>query len=151
MGYESTKRLLTAVRERTDEIIVKFSGGKDSLVILDLCVPLFRRVVPVYLYAFPGLAVNDRMLAITKTRYGLETLRYPAKSLSERLRAGLLRDSPVEGVPRMTNQKLEALIRHDTGVDWFASGERINDSMARRARLKRCNGCEEPQRRVFPI
>lgn len=128
-----------------------FSGGKDSLVVLDLCVSRFPRVVPVYFYMFPDLEIDDRILAITERRYGLKTMRYPAKSLTERLRQGALRTTAVQGVPRITNQDLEELVRHDTGIDWFASGERINDSMARRARLKRCRGMEEPQRRIFPI
>jgi 3'-phosphoadenosine 5'-phosphosulfate sulfotransferase (PAPS reductase)/FAD synthetase len=54
-------------------------------------------------------------------------------------------------LPKIGLNDIQNIARAETGIRWIASGERADDSMARRARLVRCKGIEEPQFRIFPI
>ena len=56
-----TLRLLAAAREQSDVAAVAYSGGKDSLVVADLCMRAFEgRCSFFYMYLVPGLALPQK-------------------------------------------------------------------------------------------
>jgi len=59
------------------DVLVSYSGGKDSLIILDLAKRVGRRVEAFTMELVPGLAVVDRAIAWAETRYKLTIRRYP--------------------------------------------------------------------------
>lgn len=61
----------------TDSVIVGFSGGKDSIVCLDLCMRYFQNVKPYFMYLVPGLEFQEDMLRRYEARYGVEITRLP--------------------------------------------------------------------------
>ena len=71
--YESIK----AQSKVTDAVLVGFSGGKDSIVTLDLCFKYFKKVVPFFLYIVPGLSFQERQLQWYENRYQTEIIRLP--------------------------------------------------------------------------
>ncbi len=52
--FHSTTQLLAEYAKKHDSVLVSYSGGKDSLVTLDLCTRTFKRVTAFFMYFVPG-------------------------------------------------------------------------------------------------
>lgn len=134
----------------TDSVIVGFSGGKDSVVTLDLCARHFRRVEVYFLYYVPGLSFQERTLSWAERHYGLTIYRLPHFELSQMLQYGSFR--PVDlNSPIIEVADLYAHLRARFGLHWIAGGERIADSIWRRAMLKRSGTIDRQRGRIYPV
>lgn len=119
----------------TDSVIVGFSGGKDSIVTLDLCVRYFKRVVPFFMYLVPDLEFQERMLKRYEDKYGIEIIRLPHFECSNFLKYGsfTMFDPNVDIVGITDTYEY---LRQRTGIHWIAAGERCADSIVRNAMIK---------------
>jgi len=134
----------------TDSVIVGFSGGKDSVVTLDLCARHFKRVEAYFLYYVPGLSFQEKMLRWAERRYGLSICRLPHFELADMLKFGSFR--PVDlSVPTVEITELYAHLRAHFGIHWIAGGERIADSIWRRAMLKKSGTIDRKRGRIYPV
>lgn len=134
----------------TDSVIVGFSGGKDSIVTLDLCFKYFKRVVPFFMYLVPDLEFQENMLKRYEERYETEIIRIPHFECSEFLKYGsfTLFDPDVDIVK--INDTYEYL-RQKTGIHWIAAGERCADSIVRNAMIKKSGSIDYKRGRFYPI
>lgn len=134
----------------TDSVIVGFSGGKDSVVTLDLCARHFKRVEAYFLYYVPGLSFQERMLRWAERRYSITVYRLPHFELAEFLKNGSFR--PVDlAVPTLEIAEVYAHLRAHFGIHWIAGGERIADSIWRRAMLKKSGTIDRKRGRIYPV
>lgn len=135
------------------QVIVAFSGGKDSLCVMDLCARAFgpENVRAYFWYMVKGLRCQEEMLAIAKARWGVDVIRVPNPGLIDRLRDGRLTPARSRITAKLSHRDLMDLVRRRTGVQWIASGERKADSLMRRGMLSACNGCWHKFSRVFPL
>lgn len=84
-------RCIDHVAEFTDSCFVFCSLGKDSLVVLDLVYPRFKRVICVFMYFVKGLDHIERWIAWVKGKYPkVEFVQVPHWNLSYIMRNGLL-------------------------------------------------------------
>lgn len=134
----------------TDSVLVGFSGGKDSVVTLDLCHKHFKRVQPYFMYLVPNLEFQEITLRYYEKRYGMEIMRVPHFMLSDFLKAGSFR-MPDESVPTVKTADLYEYLRNKTGIHWIAAGERIADSIVRRAMIKHSSAIDPKRGRIYPI
>lgn len=136
----------------TRRVIVFYSGGKDSAVTLDLCARYFNEVQPVFMRLGPVLSFQRACLRWVEDRYGVAPLVLPHPMLSEWLRYGTFRGEPDFTVPMISFADVYAYARARTGIWWIAAGERIADSIVRRAMIKHDGGavCEK-RGRFFPV
>ncbi|MGN0034538.1 MAG: phosphoadenosine phosphosulfate reductase family protein, partial [Coriobacteriales bacterium] len=134
----------------TNEVIVGFSGGKDSIVALDLCMRYFDIVHPYFLYLVPGLEFQERMLRWYERRYGVEIIRLPHFEVSNFLRYGTFRESDFS-VPIVSVSDMYSYLRGVTGATWIAAGERIADSIVRRAMIKSTGSIDTKRGRFYPV
>ena len=145
LGVVRTASLLT------DRVLVSYSGGKDSVVTLDLCAKHFEHVTVFFMYTVPGLSFQERQLAWAENRYGTQILRVPHFEVSDFLRDGTYADTWDETVPLVKIAQVYNYMRERTGVYWIAAGERIADSIIRRAMIVKDGTINRKRGRIFPV
>lgn len=134
----------------TDSVLVSFSMGKDSIVTMDLCAKYFRNVQPFFMYLVPGLKFQDEALAKYEKHYDVDIIRVPHFENADFYRYGSFRD-PDYSVPRVKIRGIYEYLRKETGIKWIAGGEKINDSIVRRAMLKHSGSIDVERGRFYPV
>lgn len=142
---------IRAMSRITKKVLVSYSGGKDSAVVLDLCCRYFDYVEAFFMYIVPDLSFQEEFIRKAELRYGIKVHRIPHFMLSEFYRYGTFR--PIDfDVPIVSVREVYNYIREKTGIYWIAGGERITDSTVRRAMIKADGGSiNEKRGRFFPI
>lgn len=134
----------------TDSVIVGFSGGKDSIVTLDLCFRYFKNVRPFFMYLVPGLSFQENMLKRYEERYGTEIIRLPHFECSEFLKYGSFTMADFN-VDIVGINDTYAYLRDLTGIHWIAAGERCADSIVRNAMIKKSGSIDYKRGRFYPL
>lgn len=134
----------------TDSVIVAFSGGKDSIVTLDLCCRYFKNVKAFFMYMIPDLSFQERTIRWYEKKYDIEILRLPHMDLSTSFRYGCFRGADYS-VPAISINDVYSYVRQKYGIWWIAAGERINDSLIRRAMIKHSGSIDVQRGRFYPI
>lgn len=130
---------LSALRERTDSVIVAVSRGKDSLALLDLACRHFSRVEAFCMHVVAGLSFVENYLAYLERRYHVTIDRVPHWWLSHAFRQGTYRPL-TRSCPKITIRDVQEAQRRRTGLHWFLSGEKACDSLQRRGMLNSMAG-----------
>lgn len=134
----------------TDSVLVGFSGGKDSVVTLDVCMKHFAHVEGFFMYQVRGLSFQEATLRYYEDKYGIPIHRIPHFELSEWLRYGLFRPYDFS-CPIVSVKETYDYMRENTDIWWIAAGERIADSVWRRAMIKSAGTIDPKRGRFFPI
>lgn len=134
----------------TDSVLVSFSMGKDSIAVLDLCFKYFKTVQSFFMYMVPGLKFQEEALAKYEHHYHTKIIRVPHFETADFYRFGSFRDADYS-VPRVKIRQIYDYLRQKTGIYWIAGGEKINDSIVRRAMLKHSGSIDEQRLRFYPI
>lgn len=143
--------IFRGLRERTDEVIVAVSRGKDSLALLDVACRTFRRVEAYCMVLVPGLSFVEDYLAYLERRYPPLTIdRVPHWWLSEAFRTGTFRPL-TRTCPRIGIRDIQAAQRERTGVRWIISGEKRCDSLQRRGMLSASGTIDEKVSVAYPL
>lgn len=118
------------------QILIGFSGGKESCCIADLAVRAgFQNIVPFYLYTIPGLGVIDRQLEWAMKFWGFPQIhQYPAGIMHNAFKFGWYRPShqAFDKMPAFGPSDVHKLIRQDFGISTIMLGIRAADSITRR-------------------
>ncbi|MEG1186074.1 MAG: phosphoadenosine phosphosulfate reductase family protein [Eubacterium sp.] len=134
----------------TDAVLVGFSGGKDSIVTLDMCVKYFKTVVPFFMYLAPDLEFQERTVQKYEKKYNIEIIRLPHFEVSNFFRYGTFRNAdPSVKIVSITD--VYEYLRQKTGIEWIAAGERTSDSIVRNAMIKKSGSVDKQRRRFYPI
>ena len=134
----------------TNSVLVGFSGGKESVVVLDLCMRYFKNVQPFFMYICPNLSFQERTLAWYEKKYQTSIIRIPHMDVSEFFHYGSFRP-PDYTFPIVSINDIYHYLRLQTDIWWIAAGERINDSIVRRAMMKKSGSIDVQRGRLYPI
>jgi len=148
-------QLLYEARKLAPRVLVGLSGGKDSLVTLDLAVRSFGpdNVVAFSMYLVRGLRCFEGPIERAARIYGVQVEYVPHWMLGTMLKDAVL--MPHRGDAHTWRDTklvdIEQLVRQRTGIDWIAYGHRAAESIERRGMLNRCQGFNADARRVYPV
>ncbi len=142
--------IIKAASNITDRVLVGVSGGKDSAVTLELCSRYFKHVEGFFMYIVPGLSFQEKILRYYERKYNIKIHRMPHFMVSDFYRYGVFR---LEDYSVKTVSTLEAYnyARDVAKTWWIAGGERISDSIIRRAMIKSSGSIDASRGRFFPI
>lgn len=134
----------------TDSVLVGFSGGKESVVVMDLCFRYFKKVQPFFMYICPNLSFQERTIAWYEKKYQTEIIRIPHMDVSEFFHYGSFRPGD-ESFPIVSINDIYHYLRLQSDIWWIAAGERINDSIVRRAMMKKSGTIDTQRGRIYPV
>lgn len=134
----------------TDSCVVAFSGGKESVVVLDLCFRFFKNVKPFFMYICPNLSFQERTLEWYEKKYQTEIIRIPHMDVSEFFHYGSFRIAD-DTFPIVSINDIYRYVRLQTDIWWIAAGERIDDSIVRRAMMKKSGSIDVQRGRFYPV
>lgn len=141
---------IKAASRVSESVIVGFSGGKDSVVTLDLCYRYFKTIRVFFMYQIPTLSFQEASIRYVENKYDIEVIRIPHFELSNFFRYGVFR-KPDFAVGLVTPLDVYKWLRLQTDTWWIAAGERIGDSIIRRAMIKNSGSIDEKRGRFYPI
>ena len=134
----------------TVDVIVAFSGGKESVVVLDMCFRYFKNVKPFFMYICPNLSFQEKTLEWYEKKYQTEIIRIPHMDVSEFFHYGSFR-IPDYSFPIVSINDIYQYVRLESDMWWIAAGERINDSIVRRAMMKKSGSIDVQRGRLYPV
>jgi phosphoadenosine phosphosulfate reductase len=136
--FANTSKFLNELSKRHDAIVVSYSGGKDSLAVLDLCCKTFNRVTCFLMWFVPGMGFDRDNIAFAKERFNVEVIQYPHWAAIKAMRHGVYctQSKLVSGFPEWNLHDIHAMVMQDTGINLIAHGGKKTDSMWRRRNLK---------------
>jgi 3'-phosphoadenosine 5'-phosphosulfate sulfotransferase (PAPS reductase)/FAD synthetase len=120
---------------RHDNVIVGFSGGKDSWCCLDLCMKVFKNVTAFFMYLIPDLECVEVELNKARQKYGITILQYPHWLLFRCIKYGTYCDGHWKNSQAIWEPKINDIhkaVIADTGINLICQGAKEADSMWRR-------------------
>lgn len=141
---------IKAQSQITDSVIVAFSGGKESVCVMDLCHRYFKNVRAFFMYICPNLSFQERTLEWYEKKYQQEIIRIPHMDVSEFFHYGSFRKADYS-FPIVSINDIYRYVRLETNIWWIAAGERIDDSIVRRAMMKKSGSIDVQRGRLYPV
>lgn len=131
---EDTDRVLREARESANSIIVAYSGGKDSRVVMDLCVRNFTHVKAFFMEFIPNLDSVELELDEARARWGVEIVKYPHWIARKAIAMETYTNSWYEHdtLPEWNLQDVYAIAMLDLQIGKIATGAKASDSAWRR-------------------
>ncbi len=127
---------LTELASRTPEILVSYSGGKDSLAVMEMCVKVFGpgRVKAFFWYTVPDLAFCNQSLQLCRDRWGIDPVQIPHWDMLMCMKNGLWCDQTpgLDDMPDIDLKTGYAYALHVTGSEICATGMKDADGLPRR-------------------
>lgn len=149
---ESANAVIDNIAKQKEECILFCSLGKDSLVVLDLIYPKFKRVVCVFMYFVKGLEHVDMYARYIKARYpNIEFVEVPHWNLTYILRGGMY-CVPDNSVKLLKLADIVNTLRIKYNIDYCFLGMKKADGMNRRLMLNGyTESCYENKGLVYPL
>lgn len=135
---ERAKEIIDEVSKCTESILLMHSlSGKDSIALLDLVYPKFKRVVCCFMYTVPNLRHLVPYYAYAKKRYpNIEFIQVPHYVVYSYIKAGFMGCKPNPKQRLWTLSDIVEKVKEQKGLEWACLGFKQSDSLNRRLMLR---------------
>jgi len=119
--------------------LVAFSGGKDSLTVMDMAKRVFKEVQGFYMYFVPDLAFVNEQLSWAERYFGVTIHQVPHFLFYNCLKWGLYSTAPDkwDALPELNADDVYGYAMKETGIPLVVTGMKKSDFMFRRLNLGR--------------
>lgn len=148
----NTRQQLEELAQKHEAIIVSYSTGKDSMIIMDMCARLFRRVIALHMYFVKDLDYIEVGLNYAQQRWGCEIIQMPHWSVIEAIKTNQYCNYP--HAYELADVKLADIYKlamQQTGVRLLAHGARKSDGLWRRRWFKNIRKGNAYEGLIFPV
>lgn len=130
-------KCINELSKETDSIILFHSGtGKDSIMLLDLLSPKFKKVFCVFMYIVPGLQYENKYINWALQKYkNCEFIKTPHYCLNSFIKNGYLGIKKDTNIIKNSISKIDQKIRKITGINYSVYGFKKIDGITRRLML----------------
>jgi len=135
---ERATEIINDIAKETDEVILAHSlSGKDSIALLELLYPHFKKIVCMFMYTVPNLRHINEYYAWAKKKYPkAEFIAVPHYSLFEYRKHGFLGKRGDEKQRLFRLSDIIDKVREKFGIEWVCLGFKQADSLNRRLMLR---------------
>lgn len=135
---ERAKEIIDDISKVTDEVILFHSlSGKDSIVLLDLLYPKFKRVVCVFMYIIKDLEHINKYYTYAKSKYpNIQFVQVPHYGYYNYVKYGFMGMKKNPKQRQYTLAQIAEKVKERTGIEWTCYGFKQSDSLNRRLMLR---------------
>ena len=157
------KRLLTNsefLKKSSNNIILSFSRGKDSIVSWLLLKELGFNVYPIYYSLCPYMDFELESLKYYEDFFKTKIIKIPSSTFNELYSTGYLQTKEAISISKKntistySNEDIRLMAIEEYGLDkntYIAVGATVNDSMQRRIGINKVNGLNHKSKKFYPI
>jgi phosphoadenosine phosphosulfate reductase len=134
----------------TDRVLIGYSGGKDSIAVVDLAVKRGLHVEAFFMYFVPNMDYSAYWVEFAAKTWGIKVWQYLHWDTVTQLRAGTFRGTQL-AIPPISVTDIERKARTDSGIEWIGYGMRSQDSLERRGMMASWPGgvCGDARGKIF--
>lgn len=155
---QHSKMTIDFVAKQTSKVILFYSGGKDSLVLLDLMSSYFEEIHCVFMYFVKELVHQQNILKYPEIKYkNCIVHQYPHWMVSHYIRNSYCQFHNskyyIKKTPIVKLSDIEERARKDTGAEWIFSGWKKSDSFQRNIILHsyKYDAINEKTKKIYPL
>lgn len=146
-----TLRQLEKAAKDNSQVLVGYSGGKDSRAVMDLCSRTFETVVGFHMYFVPGLKVIREQIDYAKERWKVPMMFFPHWGFFKAYTSGLYCDPGhvFDDVGDYSLPHIHAAAAKEAGIKLIAHGGKKRDGLWRKWALNHHKN--QPYEMLYPI
>lgn len=148
-----TISVLRFLKRETDTVVLFYSGGKDSIVLLDILSKNGFKIKLVFMYLVPDLDHINKYLNWAKNKYKVELYYYQHWVITHYIRDNYYRFHDENKITLLSLSDIVAAVKYDLKCDWIITGMKQSDSLNRRLMLKPLfmSAIEVRSKMVYPL
>ena len=148
-----TSECLWFLKSQTTDVILFYSGGKDSLCLLDMLTKYGFNVHCCFMYMVKGLEHIDKYLNYARDKYKVEVLELPHFNLTSYINSSYYTFPRKEPLPVIKQVDVERAARKHFNCEWVVYGSKASDSMIRNFMMKSylLNSIHDNSKHAYPL
>jgi 3'-phosphoadenosine 5'-phosphosulfate sulfotransferase (PAPS reductase)/FAD synthetase len=149
--FQYAQNVCNSVSEKADTVALFFSGGKDSVALLDIMAKYFKKIWLVNMYFVEGLEHINKFVEAACIKYPNCEPYYTEHWIVNQIKKGGLYCIPDYSLKNLKLLDVDDRIRKELNVEYTFYGMKRADSLNRAMMLKGYEGSISKANKVYPL